>query len=199
MGFLLDGCNELDCFKIGMTKTDPREYVVEKSRDYGLKLELVAFISSPIRAYDAEWLATKAYKGKIVDHIKPCGGKARELFKCGFVDALRRLKAISPYMYLVDNPFVSLDDIDAVELDTMSIDKINKQKESIRRNDIIARKILKAQAKSKQWCIKNGNGVNRSSCCCAQVFDKRYINECKNSKLLKAIKEGRDRKSVKSD
>lgn len=192
-------CDELDCFKIGITKSDPREYVVGKSNEYGIKLDLLAFISSPIRAYDAEWLATKAYKGKIVEHIKPCGGKARELFRCGFIDALRRLKGISKYMYLVDNPFVSLDDIDAVELDTMSIDKINKQKESIRRNDVIARKILMAQAKNKQWCIKNGNGVNRSSCCCAQIFDKRYINECKNSKLLKAIKEGRDRKSVKSD
>jgi len=30
--------------------------------------------------------------------------------------------------------------------------------------------------------------VNKSSCCCRQILDKKYINECKNTKLIDNIK-----------
>ena len=99
-------------------------------------------------------------------------------------EALRILKSISNEMHLVDNPFVSLEDIGAVELDLTVV----KGRSMYKRSDgVIARKILRAQAKNKQWCIKNDAGINKCSCCCAQVIDKKYINECKNKKMISNI------------
>ncbi len=72
-GFIyLYRCDELDCFKIGKTKVSPFDYVSAKSRDYGLDLKMVAYIVSPVRDYDAEWLATRDLKHKRIKHTKPC-------------------------------------------------------------------------------------------------------------------------------
>ena len=116
-GFIyLYRCDELDCFKIGRTKNNPFDYVSNKSKAYGLDLKMVAYIISPIRDSDAEWLATKDIKHKKIKHIKPCGGVAHELFNCGLYEALLILRGISDKMYIDPNPFVTLSDLNASEI-----------------------------------------------------------------------------------
>ena len=98
-------CDELDCFKIGSTTYDPFEYTITKGREYGLMLKMVAYISSPVRCCDAEWIATRNIKHKKLLHTKPCGGIAHELFKCGMHEAINILKSISSDIYIEPNPF----------------------------------------------------------------------------------------------
>ena len=190
-GFIyLYRCDELNCFKIGCTKDDPREYIVEKSRDYGLKLNLVAFIVSPVRKYDAERVATCDIKHKRVQHTKPCGGEAVELFNCGMYEAINILRSISSHIYIEPNPFIDMDQLGSVEMiDVIAeLDKRDKANKYIPSDKVIFNKVLRGVKKEKRWCIKDRDGVNKSGCCCQQILDKKYINECKNAKLIDNIK-----------
>ena len=190
-GFIyLYRCDELNCFKIGCTKDDPREYIVEKSRDYGLKLNLVAFIVSPVRKYDAERVATCDIKHKRVQHTKPCGGEAVELFNCGMYEAINILRPISSHIYIEPNPFIDMDQLGSVEMiDVIAeLDKRDKANKYIPSDKVIFNKVLRGVKKEKRWCIKDRDGVNKSGCCCQQILDKKYINECKNAKLIDNIK-----------
>ena len=162
-GFIyLYRCDELDCIKIGSTTYDPREYVSSKSREYGLKLELIAFIVSPVNMYDAERVVTHDIKHKKIKHIKPCGGVTHELFKYGISEAINKLKAISEHMYVKPNPFVDMNIVGSVEMINIisELDKIKTNK----RNDIIARKILREVKKEKRWIVKRPEGS--FSCIC---------------------------------
>lgn len=75
-------CEGLSSYKIGKTKQNPYDYIKVKSKDYGLKLVPFIYISSNIRDYDAEWLIASELSEYRIHHRKPCGGIARELFKC---------------------------------------------------------------------------------------------------------------------
>ena len=103
--------NKLECFKIGRTKYSPFSYIKGKSNEYGLELEMVAFIICPIRDVDIERYVFHSIKSVRVEHIKPCGGNARELFKCDIHDVLRVFSTITDKIYIEPNPFVCMDDI----------------------------------------------------------------------------------------
>jgi hypothetical protein len=109
-------CDELNCFKVGVTTYDPFSYVASKSKDYGLYMTLVSFISSPIRAYDIERYVTSFIIDNRIEHIKPCGGIARELYDCSLHKLLNILRSITDKMYIKPNPFISVDDIGAKSL-----------------------------------------------------------------------------------
>lgn len=99
-------CKELNCFKVGKTKQNPIDYMSVKSKDYGLDFKLYCYISSPIRDYDAEWIVSREIiKGRIT-HKKPCGGIARELYRCTeseIVDAISLIR--TPIIYAQKPPF----------------------------------------------------------------------------------------------
>ena len=88
-------CQELKCFKIGKTKQNPVDYMKVKSLDYGLHFELYCYISSPIKDYDAEWIISRKVIDKRVKHKKPCGGIARELYKCCESEVLEAMSAVN--------------------------------------------------------------------------------------------------------
>ncbi len=193
-GFIyLYRCEELDCFKIGRTIDDPREYVKVKSSssngNYGIKLDLVAYIVSPIRDCDAEWLATRSIKHKMVEYTKPCGGQARELFRCGLYEALLILRSISDSMYIEPNPFVSLDDLGAVEIDVHVPSNNDRRKMSnndrrkMKRADgVVARRILRKIRNSKLWNVKNVKDINNGN-------EYTSTCECRIPKLSNSIKD----------
>lgn len=106
-------CDELNCFKIGMTTYNPFTYAEVKSKDYGLSMRLVAFISSPIRAYDLERYIRSFVVDTKVRHVKPCGGIAHELFDCSMHKILNLFRSITDKMYLEPNPFISIEDLQA--------------------------------------------------------------------------------------
>ena len=188
-GFIyLYRCEELDCFKIGRTKDNPFDYVKIKSSssggNYGLDLKMVAYIVSPVRDCDAEWLATKSLKHKKVKHQKPCGGYTHELFRCGLYEALLILRGISNRMYIEPNPFVSLDDLDAVEIVEHTPAKRERYYSSDKYSGVVARRMLREVRNNRQWNIKdikepNGDGVYTCTCECRQVKQARcvYMNK----------------------
>ena len=171
-GFIyLYRCDELDCFKIGKTKANPFDYISTKSRDYGLDLKMVAYIVSPVRDYDAEWLATKDLKHKKIKHTKPCGGVAHELFRCGLHEAVNILRGISDKMYLEPNPFITLEDLNAVEIVEHIPTKEERYHKSREFSGVVARRILRETRNSKQWNVDCGDYV--STCECRQLkFDR---------------------------
>ena len=182
-------CDELDCFKIGHTGEDPREYIKAKSKDYGIKLDLVAFILSPIvRRCDTEWLAHRGLKR--VQHTKPCGGEAVELFKCGMNEGVNILRSLSNHIYIEPNPFIDVDQLGSVEMiDVITeLDEREKASKYVSSDKVTINKIIKAFKKEKRWIIKDGDGINKSSCCCKSILDKKYIDECKNVKIINNIK-----------
>ena len=85
----------MKCFKIGKTKQNPVDYMKVKSLDYGLHFELYCYISSPIKDYDAEWIISRKVINKRVKHKKPCGGIARELYKCCESEVLEAMSAVN--------------------------------------------------------------------------------------------------------
>lgn len=177
-GFIyLYRCEELDCFKIGRTVDDPREYVKVKSSssngNYGIKLDLVAYIVSPIRDCDAEWLATRSIKHKMVEYTKPCGGQARELFRCGLYEALLILRSISDKMYIEPNPFVSLDDLGAIEINVHVPSKAERSKMK-RADGVVARKILRGVRNSKPWNVVMDEYT--STCVCRSTKHERGVH-----------------------
>ncbi len=172
-GFIyLYRCEELDCFKIGRTKSNPLCYTKDKSRDYGLDLKMVAYIVSPIRDCEAEWLATRTIKHKAVEHTKPCGGQAKELFMCGLYEALLILRSISDKMYIEPNPFISLDDIGAVEIDVYVPSK--EQRVRIQKADgVVARRLLRNMKNSKPWNVVMDDYT--STCVCRSIKHQRGV------------------------
>ena len=108
--------DELNCFKIGRTKYSPFVYIAGKSKEYGLDLKMVAFIICPIRDVDIERYVFRSIKSVRVEHIKPCGGGTRELFRCDLHDVLRIFKSITDSIYIEPNPFLNEDDIGGTTL-----------------------------------------------------------------------------------
>ena len=70
-----------------------------KELNYGLKFSLVSYISSPIKDSDAEWIITNRLQKYIVDHTKPCGGKAIELFACDIFTLIKAFSIVSNNFY----------------------------------------------------------------------------------------------------
>ena len=92
-------CDSLDCYKVGRTKENPLDYMKSKELNYGLKFSLVSYISSPIKDSDAEWIITNRLQKYIVDHTKPCGGKAIELFACDIFTLIKAFSIVSNNFY----------------------------------------------------------------------------------------------------
>ena len=136
----------LRCFKIGRTKYSPFHYIKSKSNEYGLQLDMVAFIVCPIRDVDIEWYVTKGIKSKIVKHIKPCGGITRELFKCDILDILRVFRSITDKIYIEPSPFISIDDIGGTTLSIEELEAVcgNKRKKYVPSEGVIIKKMFKA-------------------------------------------------------
>ncbi len=177
-GFIyLYRCDELDCFKIGKTKANPFDYISTKSRDYGLDLKMVAYIVSPVRDYDAEWLATKDLKHKRIKHVKPNRGVAHELFRCGLYEAINILRGISDKMYIEPNPFVTLEDLDAVEIVEYIPTKEERYHSSKKFSGVVARRMLREIRDRKVWNVNCGDYI--STCECRQVKFSRglYIDK----------------------
>lgn len=146
---------ELRCFKIGRTKYSPFHYVKSKSNEYGLQLDMVAFIVCPIRDVDIEWYVTRNIKSKIVRHIKPCGGIARELFKCDILDILRVFRSITDKIYVEPSPFISIDDIGGTTLSIEELEAVcsNKRKKYPPKESVVINKMFRANKPSylKEW------------------------------------------------
>jgi len=138
--------DELNCFKIGRTKYSPFVYIAGKSKEYGLDLKMVAFIICPIRDVDIERYVFRSIKSVRVEHIKPCGGNARELFRCDLHDVIRVFKSITDSIYIEPNPFLNEDDIGVTALTKEQLIEVcaKKRKKYRPKESVLINRMFKA-------------------------------------------------------